>query len=68
MVGSLYNYLKTDWNKPTLIGTQRIKNDTAEHIDTHMLADEIVNNLIQMRISSSMIPIPKRPFRKWRKG
>jgi uncharacterized protein (TIGR02722 family) len=50
MVGSLYTYLKNDWNKPTLIRTQRIKNDTAEHIDTRMLADEIVNSLIQMRI------------------
>ena len=50
MVGSLYTYLKSSWNKPALIQTQRIKNDTAEHIDTRMLADEIVNNLIQMRI------------------
>jgi len=50
MVGSLHKYLKSDWNQPTLIKVQRIKNDTAEHIDTKMLADEIVTNLIQMRI------------------
>lgn len=50
MVGSLYSYLKEDWKLPTLIKLQRIKNDTAEHIDTKMLADEIVTNLIQKRI------------------
>lgn len=50
MVNSLHNYLKTDWNKPALIRVQRIKNDTAEHIDTKMLVDEIVTALIQMRI------------------
>jgi PBP1b-binding outer membrane lipoprotein LpoB len=50
MVGSLYKYLKSDWNQPAMIKVQRIKNDTAEHIDTRMLADEIVTNLIQMRI------------------
>jgi uncharacterized protein (TIGR02722 family) len=50
MVGSLYNYLKSDWNQPALIKIQRIKNDTAEHIDTKMLADEIVTNLIRKRI------------------
>jgi uncharacterized protein (TIGR02722 family) len=50
MVASLHSYLKNDWNQPSLIRVQRIKNDTAEHIDTRMLADEIVTNLIQMRI------------------
>ena len=50
MVNSLYGYLKNDWQKPAMIKTQRIKNDTAEHIDTKMLADEIVTNLIQQRI------------------
>ncbi len=50
MVNSLHAYLKNEWNQPALIRVQRIKNDTAEHIDTKMLADEIVNNLIKMRI------------------
>ena len=50
MVSSLYGYLKNDWNQAALIKVQRIKNDTAEHIDTKMLADEIVTSLIQMRI------------------
>lgn len=50
MVDSLYTYLKNDWNKPALIKVQRIRNDTADHIDTKMLADEIVTNLIQKRI------------------
>src|SRR4030042_1932907 len=50
MVASLYDYLKNGWGQAALIKTQRIKNDTAEHIDTRMLADEIVTQLIQMRI------------------
>ncbi len=50
MVNSLHAYLKNEWNQPALIRLQRIKNDTAEHIDTKMLADEIVTNLIKMRI------------------
>jgi uncharacterized protein (TIGR02722 family) len=68
MVGSLYNYLKTGWNKPTLIGTQRIKNDTAEHIDTRMLADEIVNNLIQMRIEFVDDTYTKEAIQEMEKG
>jgi len=50
MVTSLYNYLKNEWNQPALIKVQRIRNDTSEHIDTAMLADEIVTSLIQKRI------------------
>jgi uncharacterized protein (TIGR02722 family) len=68
MVGSLYNYLKTGWNKPTLIRTQRIKNDTAEHIDTRMLADEIVNNLIQMRIEFVDDTYTKEAIQEMEKG
>jgi uncharacterized protein (TIGR02722 family) len=50
MVGSLYGYLKDDWKKSTYIQVKRIKNKTAEHIDTGLLAEEIVNNLIKRRI------------------
>src|SRR3990172_12598840 len=48
--GTQYRDLKSDWSQPALIKIQRIKNDTAEHIDTKMLADEIATSLIQMRI------------------
>ncbi|MBN2080473.1 MAG: hypothetical protein JW838_15990 [Spirochaetes bacterium] len=50
MVNSLHAYLKNEWNLPALIRLQRIRNNTAEHINTKMLADEIVTNLIKMRI------------------
>jgi uncharacterized protein (TIGR02722 family) len=68
MVGSLYSYLKGSWNKPALIRTERIKNDTAEHIDTRMLADEIVNNLIQMRIEFVDDSYTKEAIKEMEKG
>lgn len=68
MVGSLYTYLKSGWNRPALIQTQRIKNDTAEHIDTRMLADEIVNSLIQMRIVFLDDSYTKEAIKEMEKG
>lgn len=50
MVGSMYNFLKNEWKKPAFIEVKRIKNKTAEHIDTKMLADELTTNLIKRRI------------------
>ena len=50
MVVSLYSYLKDDWKKPAIIQVKKIRNRTSEHIDTKMLANELVNNLIQKRI------------------
>lgn len=67
-VTSLYSYLKGTWNKPALIRTQRIKNDTAEHIDTKMLAEEIVNNLIQMRIEFVDDEYTKEAIQEMEKG
>lgn len=49
-VSSLHKYLKNDWKAPALIEVQRIRNDTAEHIDTNILSNEIVTNLMQKRI------------------
>lgn len=68
MVNSLYTYLKNDWNKPALIKVQRITNDTAEHIDTKMLADEIVTNLIQMRIQFIEESYTKETIEEMEKG
>lgn len=68
MVGSLYNYLKDDWKQPAMIKTQRIKNDTAEHIDTKMLADEIVTNLIQQRIQFVDDSYTKEQIQEMEKG
>jgi uncharacterized protein (TIGR02722 family) len=68
MVNSLYAYLKNDWNKPALIKVQRIRNDTAEHIDTKMLADEIVTNLIQMRIQFIEESYTKETIEEMEKG
>jgi uncharacterized protein (TIGR02722 family) len=50
MVGSLYDYLKNDWKKPAILQVQKIRNRTSEHIDTEMLSNELVTNLIQKRI------------------
>ena len=50
MVGSLYSYLKNDWKKPAIIQVRKIRNRTSEHIDTKMLSNELVTNLIQKRI------------------
>ncbi len=68
MVGSLYNYLKNDWKQPAMIKVQRIKNDTAEHIDTKMLADEIVTSLIQMRIQFIEESYTKESIHEMEKG
>jgi len=50
MVGSLYKYLKEDWKKATIIQVKKIRNRTSEHIDTKMLSEEVVTNLIKRRI------------------
>ena len=50
MVGSLYKYLKNDWKQPALIQVKKIRNRTSEHIDTRILADEMVTSLIKKRI------------------
>ena len=50
MVGDLYNYLKNEWKNPAILQVQKIRNRTTEHIDTAMLSNEIVTNLIQKRI------------------
>ncbi len=50
MVKSLYGYLKNDWNKPVLIQVRRIRNRTAEHINTSLISDEIIQELIRRRI------------------
>jgi len=50
IVGSLYLYLKEDWKKEALIEVKKIRNRTSEHIDTKILANEIVNNLLKKRI------------------
>ena len=68
MVSSLYGYLKNDWNQAALIKVQRIKNDTAEHIDTKMLADEIVTSLIQMRIQFIEESYTKESIHEMEKG
>jgi uncharacterized protein (TIGR02722 family) len=68
MVGSLYTYLKDAWNQPALIQPQRIKNDSSEHIDTRMLSDEIVNNLIQMRIEFIDDSYTKEAIKEMEKG
>ncbi|MBP7739051.1 MAG: hypothetical protein KA369_23990 [Spirochaetes bacterium] len=68
MVGSLYNYLKADWKQPALIKVQRIKNDTADHIDTKMLADEMVTSLIQMRIQFIEESYTKESISEMEKG
>jgi len=49
MVKSLHTYLKEE-KKAAYIQVQRIKNLTSEHIDTDMLSNEMVNNLIKLRI------------------
>jgi PBP1b-binding outer membrane lipoprotein LpoB len=49
MVTSLYTYLK-DNNKEAYVKVERIRNKTSEHIDTQLLADELVSNLIKKRI------------------
>ncbi len=50
MVGDLYDYLKNDWKQPAVLQVKKIRNRTSEHIDTSMLANEMVTNLIQKRI------------------
>jgi len=50
MVNSMYTYLKDDWGKPAIIEHRPIRNRTSEHIDTNMVSNEIVTNLVKKRI------------------
>lgn len=50
MVRSLYSFLVKDWKKPVIIEVKRIRNTTSEHINTRMLSNELVNNLLKRRI------------------
>lgn len=49
IVSSLYNYLKST-RKPAFLAVKKIRNRTAEHIDTKLLADEITSQLIRRGI------------------
>ncbi len=49
MVTSLYTYLKEE-KKAAFIQVKKIRNRTSEHIDTKMLSNELVNNLMKKRI------------------
>lgn len=49
MVNSMYSYLKEE-GKDSYIQVKRIKNETSEHIDTKMISQEIVTNLIKKKI------------------
>lgn len=50
MVGSMYGYLRDDWKQPALLQVKKIRNRTSEHIDTSMVSNAIVTNLIKKRI------------------
>jgi uncharacterized protein (TIGR02722 family) len=68
MVTSLYGYLKNEWNQPALIRVERIENISSEHIDTKMLADEIVTSLIQKRIQFIEATYTKEAIKEIEKG
>ncbi len=51
MTVSLYSYLKNDYKRASLLQVKKIRNRTSEHLDTKMLANEIVSNLIKKRIN-----------------
>ena len=54
MVASMYTYLRNDAKNDgidsVLIQVKKIRNRTSEHIDTQMLSQAIVNNLMKKRI------------------
>jgi len=52
MVGSIYEYIKTDpkYSKGAFIMVKKFRNRTSEHIDTKIVTDEIATNLIKKRI------------------
>lgn len=49
IVESMYRYLK-DNNIKAFIALKKIRNRTSEHIDTQMLADEIISALVKRKI------------------
>lgn len=68
MVASLFGYLKNDWKQPALIELQRIENHTSEHINTKMLASELVTNLIKKRIQFVDKAYTKEAIKEIEKG
>lgn len=67
MVGSLYSYLKTE-KKSAFIQVKKIRNRTSEHIDTKMLSNELVNNLIKRRIRFIDPSFTKEALEEMEKG
>ncbi|MBP7901663.1 MAG: penicillin-binding protein activator LpoB [Spirochaetes bacterium] len=51
MVDSIYTYLKDEWKQPAFLQVKKFQNKTSEHIDTKMISEEIVTQLIKKRIS-----------------
>ena len=51
MVASIYTYLKDEWKEPAFLQVKKFQNKTSEHIDTKMISEEIVTQLIKKRIS-----------------
>lgn len=68
MVGSLYTYLKNDWKRPAILQVKKIRNRTSEHIDTRMLSDELVTNLIRKRIRFIDSTLDKEAIEEMGKG
>lgn len=68
MVSSLYLYLKNDWKKAALIQVRKIRNRTSEHIETSMLANELVTNLLKKRIQFVDPSYTKEALKEMEKG
>jgi len=68
MVGSLYLNLKNEWKKETLIQVRKIRNRTSEHIETRILSDQIVNNLLEKRIQFVDPSYTKEALEEMQKG
>ena len=68
MVDDLYDYLKNEWKNPALLQVQKIRNRTSEHIDTKMLSNEIVTNLIQKRIKFIDAEMNQKAIQEMEKG
>lgn len=67
MVASLYSHLKAE-KKAAFLQVKKIRNRTSEHIDTKMLSNELVNNLMKKRIRFIDASFTKEALEEIEKG
>ncbi len=51
MVDSIYDFFKNDWKGPAIVRVKQVDNKSSQHVQTKMLSNAIVTNLVKKKIA-----------------